>query len=292
MGKSTSKSDKQHRVASIQWVALLFAFILMLGCIACQGTQLSHESEPDGSAPSGSSQLPYTEKSNDSHSISHSYGVTDTSDVPPSVSTYTSEVQTSSHSTRLSTDESSKSVNGNSSKQTSTTTRPLTSIANTQTKSTTTKASTTKTTKATTTTTTSTKATTSVSNYITVKVWVECRNAVDYAGLSDFIERMISEKRCDENGNMYRKSLQLPREATAFDALIASGLDVNYSTSTVFGSKYVRAINTLNEKMAGGRSGWIYMVNGAIANQSADQWILKDGDTLHWGYTIVEGDVN
>ncbi len=47
---------------------------------------------------------------------------------------------------------------------------------------------------------------------------------------------------------------------------------------------YVKSINLLAEKMAGGVSGWTYEVNGYQPPLGADRYTLEPGDVLEWIY--------
>ncbi len=138
------------------------------------------------------------------------------------------------------------------------------------------------------TTTTTTSATSS--EFFDVTVLVECRNAVKHRAFADKIEWMISKGYCNENGVMFHGTVRLKRGETVFDALIKTKLQVLHRT-TLF-SKYVYEVNRLREKDCyQPRSGWVYLVNGAFGQVSSDARVLNDNDVVHWGYTIVEGDV-
>lgn len=70
--------------------------------------------------------------------------------------------------------------------------------------------------------------------------------------------------------------------ATAYDALMACGLSVNASESQY--GVYVNAIGGLAEKEHGGKSGWVYTVNGADPGVSCSTCVLRDGDSVSWLY--------
>ncbi|MEG1517623.1 MAG: DUF4430 domain-containing protein [Raoultibacter sp.] len=72
--------------------------------------------------------------------------------------------------------------------------------------------------------------------------------------------------------------------ATAYDALCATGLSVN-ATSSQYGI-YVNAIGGLAEKEQGAQSGWLYSVNGVTPPFSCSNCILQDGDRVEWFYTV------
>lgn len=70
--------------------------------------------------------------------------------------------------------------------------------------------------------------------------------------------------------------------ATAYDALCATGLSVSTKSSQY--GLYVSAIGGLAEFEYGGKSGWVYSVNGSTPNVSCGKYVLKDGDTVSWYY--------
>lgn len=72
--------------------------------------------------------------------------------------------------------------------------------------------------------------------------------------------------------------------ASAYDALMACGLSVNASNSAY--GVYVSAIGGLAEKEHGASSGWMYSVNGTAPAVSCSSYILRDGDSVQWYYTV------
>lgn len=70
--------------------------------------------------------------------------------------------------------------------------------------------------------------------------------------------------------------------ATAYDALMACGLSVNASGGQY--GVYVSAIGGLAEKEHGGKSGWVYTVNGSDPGVSCSACVLRDGDSVSWFY--------
>lgn len=70
--------------------------------------------------------------------------------------------------------------------------------------------------------------------------------------------------------------------ATAYDAPCATGLSVSTKSSQY--GLYVSAIGGLAEFEYGGKSGWMYSVNGSAPNVSCGKYVLKDGDTVSWYY--------
>ncbi len=81
-------------------------------------------------------------------------------------------------------------------------------------------------------------------------------------------------------------STALPQGSTALDALAATGLPYNARTSQY--STYVAAIGGLAEKDSryGSTCGWLYAVNGSTPSYSANTYVLNDGDTVSWYFTL------
>lgn len=78
-------------------------------------------------------------------------------------------------------------------------------------------------------------------------------------------------------------TIELEKGATAFDALLATGLPVNASAG------YVRGIAGLSEFSCGSQSGWMYAVNGSFPRTAANGYVLHDGDAVRWIYTLELG---
>ena len=84
-------------------------------------------------------------------------------------------------------------------------------------------------------------------------------------------------------------TVSLPEGSTVYDALVATGVDVN-ARMTTFGM-YVAGINGLSEKATidGANypdSGWLYFVDGAWANRSSAAYQLADGMSIYWRFTL------
>lgn len=78
----------------------------------------------------------------------------------------------------------------------------------------------------------------------------------------------------------------LDEGATVYDALVATGIDVNaWGTSN---GLYVGAIGGLAEKLSDDypESGWKYAVNGVDGDRSCAKWTLSDGDSVAWRYVL------
>ena len=77
--------------------------------------------------------------------------------------------------------------------------------------------------------------------------------------------------------------VELDEGATAYDALVEAADDVNAS-ETDYGM-YVQGINGLAGGDHGDMSGWLYYVNGEMADVGCSEYVLEDGDVVSWVYT-------
>ena len=76
--------------------------------------------------------------------------------------------------------------------------------------------------------------------------------------------------------------LEVPEGATAYDALVATGADVNASDSDY--GMYVAGIDGVAAGDFGDMSGWMFEVNGEMAEVGCSQYELADGDVVTWTY--------
>ena len=114
-----------------------------------------------------------------------------------------------------------------------------------------------------------------------VTVSVDCSAALGYD----------TSVQLPENGVMMSQQVELPEDATAFDALIEAArtqqLRVDY-TGGAFG-EYVSGIGGLSEFDCGSESGWLYEVNGVRPSVSAGAYVLAAGDEVTFVYTCTAG---
>lgn len=83
-------------------------------------------------------------------------------------------------------------------------------------------------------------------------------------------------------GESTTADVDLPEGATVYDALVATGADVN-ATDSDYGM-YVQGINGLAGGDFGDMSGWMFEVNGEMAEVGCSQYELKAGDVVTWTY--------
>lgn len=94
--------------------------------------------------------------------------------------------------------------------------------------------------------------------------------------------KIIVDSSAAKNEASFDKTLDLPAGTTVFEALEATGLDIEVTSSSM--SDYVSGIAGLAEKDYGDASGWIFTVNDEYITETADQRKLEDGDTVKWEY--------
>lgn len=83
-------------------------------------------------------------------------------------------------------------------------------------------------------------------------------------------------------GESTTADVEVPEGATVYDALVATGVDVNASDSDY--GMYVQGINGLAGGDFGDMSGWMFEVNGEMAEVGCSQYELEDGDVVTWTY--------
>ena len=76
--------------------------------------------------------------------------------------------------------------------------------------------------------------------------------------------------------------VDVPEGSTVYDALVATGADVNASDSDY--GMYVAGINGLAGGDFGDMSGWMFEVNGKMAEVGCSQLEVADGDAITWTY--------
>ena len=83
-------------------------------------------------------------------------------------------------------------------------------------------------------------------------------------------------------GSSTEYDVEVPEGATAYDALVATGADVNASDSDY--GMYVVGIDGVASGDFGDMSGWMFEVNGEMAEVGCSQYELADGDAVVWTY--------
>ena len=60
----------------------------------------------------------------------------------------------------------------------------------------------------------------------------------------------------------------------------ANGIALDYSYTPVYDATYIKGIGNLSEKDCGDQSGWVYKVNGWVADTSCSQYQVTAGDSI------------
>lgn len=76
----------------------------------------------------------------------------------------------------------------------------------------------------------------------------------------------------------------VPAEGTVYDALVATGWDVQAEDSDY--GKYVTSINGVANGSEGEMSGWVFTVNNEQVMEGCDACKLADGDTVEWTFFV------
>ena len=79
--------------------------------------------------------------------------------------------------------------------------------------------------------------------------------------------------------------LKVKANSTVLDVL-KSFLDTKGIHYDIKNSAYVSGINNIYEFDAGPNSGWLYRVNGKLADRGAGSYNLRNGDIILWEYTV------
>lgn len=78
--------------------------------------------------------------------------------------------------------------------------------------------------------------------------------------------------------------VSIPAEGTVYDALMATGWDVQAEDSDY--GKYVTSINGIANGSEGEMSGWVFTVNNEQVMEGCDACKLADGDTVEWTFFV------
>jgi hypothetical protein len=91
----------------------------------------------------------------------------------------------------------------------------------------------------------------------------------------------------------YNASATFTEGETVYDVLSRelrnSGIQMDSTYNSVYGSAYIKGINNLYEFDCGQLSGWMYAVNGWYPNYGCSSYKLNNGDRVAWNYTCDLG---
>ena len=102
----------------------------------------------------------------------------------------------------------------------------------------------------------------------------------DAAADADLTVTLVVDGSQGDKGSIFDGQIGLDEGATAYDALVASGLELEVDDSS--GSPYITGIGGLTNAAGDVNSGWLFEVNGEMAEAGAGDIVLADGDTITW----------
>ena len=95
-------------------------------------------------------------------------------------------------------------------------------------------------------------------------------------------------KYIDKSGFLVKDiKIELKGDVTALEVLEAISAEKNIPIGygEMGASKYVKSLNHLEEKLLGGYSGWMYLVNGEFPTVGLEELKLKNGDVVTFVYS-------
>ncbi|MCD7776673.1 MAG: DUF4430 domain-containing protein, partial [Firmicutes bacterium] len=78
--------------------------------------------------------------------------------------------------------------------------------------------------------------------------------------------------------------------STVYDLTVSAAKAMTLMLDIAEGSSYVRGIENIYELDFGDLSGWVYLVNGEIPSVGCGEYVLADGDSVIWAYTLSLGE--
>lgn len=125
---------------------------------------------------------------------------------------------------------------------------------------------------------------------INVSISIDCKNILTNKndlddGYHDYVP--------DSGVILSTKTYRVKKGTTVVEVLKSAANEnkINLVTQSSAFGLYVKSIGYLEEKICGSSSGWLYKVNGKIANKAASSYKLNEGDKIEWRYTCKQGDV-
>ena len=102
---------------------------------------------------------------------------------------------------------------------------------------------------------------------------------------ADLTVTLVVDGSQGDKGTIYDGQIGLAEGATAYDALLASGLELEVDDSA--SAPYITGIGGLTNAAGDpDASGWLYEVNGEMAGVGAESMVLSDGDTITWTWYL------
>jgi hypothetical protein len=123
--------------------------------------------------------------------------------------------------------------------------------------------------------------------YVTCTIEIRCdaaaakKSQINNPGIRDSIP---------DDGIILNKTTYVVKAGSSVYDVLCNVKDIRLTVTPSGYGKYVSGINNLEQKMVGANSGWVYLVNGSLAQKAADHFIVADGDAIYWKYITEVGD--
>lgn len=121
----------------------------------------------------------------------------------------------------------------------------------------------------------------------TVSLSVTCHNAIAYG----ILDNPNFQGVVPENGVYFDSNAVEFTAGESVLTVLKRCLKAQKIVYQVNASGYVKSIGGLAEFDCGAQSGWLYKVNGELANVSCKYYTLQAGDRVEFAYTCTKGDV-
>lgn len=119
---------------------------------------------------------------------------------------------------------------------------------------------------------------------------IECHTLLSHM---DELNKSVASMVPSDGIILSETTFEFTDECSAFDVLKAvcesNNIAMEYSAVPAYNSYYVEGIAHLYEFDCGKLSGWMYGVNGRLAEYGANNYMINDGDNIFFSYTCDIG---
>ncbi len=122
-------------------------------------------------------------------------------------------------------------------------------------------------------------------NAVTASISISCETVKEYSSENEAVPA--------DGVILPTTEITLPKGSTVYDFLIYAAKKYGIHTendSATAASAYISGINRLYEFDYGELSGWVFLVNGKIADVGCGEYVITDGDNIEWLYTRTLGE--
>lgn len=106
----------------------------------------------------------------------------------------------------------------------------------------------------------------------------------DVGDARDITVSLIVDGTMGDKGIIFDEEINLDEGMTAYDALLASGLELELDQSS--SAPYVTGIGGLTNADGTMNSGWLLTLNGEMPLEGASDLVLRDGDVIIWTWWL------